>query len=85
MTDWRIARYQNRPLEIDSASSPTTVYERRNIHEVISEYNDEVIAEWECEERTYTKDEYGLLTSPTMKTIMQQLSSLELQIAELGE
>lgn len=81
MTDWKIARYQNEPDELDRSSSPTTVYERRNIHEVITEDS----SEWECEERLFSKDEWEQQYSPFARTVMQTLSALQLQIAELED
>lgn len=84
MTDWKIVHYQERPSELDTESSPTTVYERRNIVQVTETYMDSVVEQWECEEREYSADEYAAMTSPATKLIMQTLSALELSIAEIG-
>jgi hypothetical protein len=71
MTDWKIVHGDIEPAEIDTTSSPTTVYERRNIKyvepEVVTTESGEVDSEttptpyWEYEERTYTPDEYKMV------------------------
>ncbi len=47
----------SRPAEFDTTSSPTTVYQRRNITRVESEDSEL----WEYDERTMTHDEYAVL------------------------
>lgn len=84
MTNWKIVHGDVEPMPIDKETSPTTVYENRNAHEITVEDRNGTQTMWEYEQRQFTKDEYELLNSPTMQTIMQQLSSIELQIAEIG-
>lgn len=73
MTDWKIVRgtQSSEPSEVDTKSSPTTVYLRRNIKQVeeavesyIKDKEGNLIEEepnvfWEYEEREMTKEEYA--------------------------
>ena len=86
MTDWKTVHGENAPLELDTVSSVTTVYQRRNIHEyypVGPEGETSTTPAWEYEERTMTQEEYAMLQSPMMRTLMQTMSDLEVQIAML--
>lgn len=87
MTNWRQVRSSVCPLELDTTSSQSVVYERRNItqEEIINPMNEEeTYTEWIYEERVYDKEEYKNLTSPTTQLIMQSISDLECGIAELN-
>ena len=61
MTNWRVVRgtQQERPEELDTTSSPTTVYQRRNIQEVeIKTEDEQTVTEWQYEEKELTIEEY---------------------------
>lgn len=66
MTDWRTVYgdINNKPALVDTTSSPTTVYLRRNIEEVevTDDMGDEPVTrkQWKYEERTCTHDEYNI-------------------------
>lgn len=88
MTDW-ITVHDGRteePPTIDTTSSATTVYERRNIRqetwqEQFGAGEAVEVTEWVYEQREYTTAEYESLTSPATKAIMQAMSEMELAIA----
>lgn len=87
MTNWvnvRDSRIE-RPLELDVKSSPTTVYERRNIQQVTThdDMSETDIVEWTYEQREYTQEEYALMLSPAIQKIQQSISDLQLDIAML--
>lgn len=82
-----------KPLELDTTSSPTTVYHRRNIERV--EETEEQAAKWVYEEAQQSKEEYEKqqkeLDSPLTKLLMQSINEvsaktemLQLQIELLG-
>lgn len=85
MTDWKNVRdgRVERPEELDTKSSPTTVYERRNIKQVAmhDEMSDTDIVEWTYEQREYTVEEYSLMLSPAIQRLQQSLSEIQLDIA----
>lgn len=78
MTGWQLVHdsREAKPEAIDTASSMTTVYERRNIRQETrhDEMADMDITEWLYEQRTYTRDEYAALTGPQTQTIMQAVN-----------
>ena len=87
MTNWvnvRDSRIEC-PLELDVKSSPTTVYERRNIQQVTThdDMSETDIVEWTYEQREYTQEEYALMLSPAIQKIQQSISDLQLDIAML--
>jgi hypothetical protein len=73
-----------KPEDYDTTSSPTTVYQRRNVKDVTLQGDDDApgVAGWEYEERQLTRDEYNAqqaeLESPATQMIMQTLSAIEL-------
>ena len=75
MTEWKLVQGSQieKPLEVDTFSSPTTVYLRRNIEQV--EFKDEMAEEtftmWQYEERQMTKAEYSqyLMIKESTETI----------------
>lgn len=73
------------PSKWDTTSSPTTVYERRNIKQ--ETYHDEMSdtdsTQWVYEQREYTRAEYAEMTSPAIQGVQQTLSGIELALAEL--
>lgn len=76
------------PKAIDMTTSPTTVYERRNISKVTVENESGSVDMWEYEERQMTIEEYesmqNALETPAMQTIMQAISSIELAVEMQG-
>lgn len=76
------------PKAIDMTTSPTTVYERRNISKVTVEDESGSVDMWEYEERQMTIEEYesmqNALETPAMQTIMQAISSIELAVEMQG-
>lgn len=89
MTTWHEVHdsRKERPEELDTTSSTTTVYERRNIRQETVEPaadGQKAVTEWVYEQREYTAEEYAELHSPAIQNIMQAVSGLELAVAELG-
>ena len=72
--------YDNKPAELDTTSSSTTVYERRNFEEVIikspmgEDGEEKEIKQWKYEERTYSKEQYELIKAVTEKIQLKQES-----------
>lgn len=75
------------PTTIDTTSSETTVYERKNIRQetVTRGEGDDAITttEWVYEQREYTREEYNMMLSPAIQGVQQALSNIELAIAML--
>lgn len=70
MTDWRVvySDYNNKPATVDTTSSESVVYLRKNIEEVeVTDpmHEDEPRKQWKYLERTCTHEEYdtALLSS----------------------
>jgi len=90
MTDFRTIHDSRveQPAAIDTTSSATTVYERKNIRQEATTMEmggDPVqIMEWVYEQREYTQEEYAAMHSPATQTIMQAISDLELSVAMIG-
>ncbi len=91
MTNWNqiTGTQSERPAEVDTTSSPTTVYLRRNIKQITE--TDESGNEhkvWQYEEREMTVAEYAdylaSLETPATKMIMQSLSAIELGMEEIA-
>lgn len=85
MTNWYKAQSMTKPEEYDTTSSPTTVYQRKEIAEVqiaADHENKETVTGWEYMERQLTREEYNAfqaeLESPATQMIMQTLSAIEL-------
>ena len=83
----------NKPDEVDTTSSPTTVYLRRNIQEaVIGEQMDGTsITGWEYEEAQLTKEEYEeylevaqIFSTPEMEKMKERLEAQDTIIAALA-
>ena len=66
MTDWKqvTGSQSEKPLEVDTVSSNSTVYIRRNIKEieVENEVSGDKVTMWQYEERQLTPQEYALYT-----------------------
>ena len=90
MTEWKKVHDSRpeRPGEIDTTSSTSTVYERRNIQQETREIgfgeNATTYTEWVYEQREYTQEEFSQMRSPATQSIMQAISDLELSIASIG-
>ena len=60
MTDWKKVQGDSYPELVDTTSSASTVYERRNVTEETTEMmGGEPVVVFSYEERTYTKEEYA--------------------------
>ena len=82
---------EERPLELDFVSSAGNVYMRRNITEVPNVDQDGEETEgthWKYEECILTVEEYqeypAEIENPMLSTIMQTLTSIQLQIDEIS-
>ena len=66
MTDWKqvTGSQSEKPLEVDTVSSESTIYLRRNIKEVEieNEVSGDKVTMWQYEERQLTPQEYALYT-----------------------
>ena len=86
MTDWSKVRGSVKPLEIDTTSSPSTVYLRRNIEEVEVEdqQSGETIKEWQYDEMTLSHSEWDKMQSiyPIIKSSMDDTSALEVRTSQ---
>lgn len=90
MTDWKTVHdgAEVQPAAIDTTSSETTVYERKNIRQETRSVGigdtDATVTEWVYEQREYTREEYAQTHSPATQSIMQAISDLELSVAMIG-
>jgi hypothetical protein len=90
MTDWKTVHDSRTttPEELDTTSSSSTVYERRNIRrETVTVGGSEDAAtmeQWVYEQREYTQEEYAMMRAPAIQSVQQALSGIELAIAMLG-
>jgi len=75
------------PATIDTTSSETTVYERKNIRQETVTHGEgddaATTTEWVYEQREYTREEYNMMLSPAIQGVQQALSNIELAIAAL--
>ena len=74
------------PAVIDTTSSATTVYERKNIRKEsrdmsMGDIPAVIVTEWVYEQREYTQEEYAMMLSPAIQGVQQALSDIELAIA----
>ncbi|WP_337774510.1 hypothetical protein [Mitsuokella jalaludinii] len=79
MKDWKKVQGSQveRPAEFDAASSPTTVYQRRNITQVEIEGTDgTTTAVWNYEERTMSHTEYAALVSETTRSKLEYIAAM---------
>lgn len=90
MTEWKTVHDSRAemPETLDTTSSASTVYERRNIQSVTVTHESGSgtmqTQEWTYEQREYTAEEYAATISPATQSIMQAISGLELSVAELA-
>lgn len=87
MTEWTevIGSQPIEPLELDTISSPTTVYQRRNIVADVIEHAEldgsvTALDCWKYEERELSLEEYAATQSPATELIMQAVSDMEVNI-----
>lgn len=84
VSEWYQTESMDKPTEWDTTSSPTVVYQHKNITEQIRKDIDgeEDRTVYVYSERTMSQEEYTKiqadLESPATKMIMQQLSSIEI-------
>ena len=79
MKDWKkvYGSQVEQPPEFDTTSSPTTVYQRRNVKRVIIENGDGTKSElWEYEERKMTREEYSEFERVKMQSNIAYLSMM---------
>ena len=85
MTDWKTVHDSrpDQPPELDTTSSKSTVYVRRNIQRetVQDSMGEGSVQQWVYEQKTYTREEYTDLMSPAMQTLMQGLNDQTLGTA----
>lgn len=81
---------EERPLELDFVSSPGNVYMRRDITEVPNVDQDGTETEgthWSYKEALLSVEEYqeylAEIENPMLSTIMQTLTSIQLQLDEM--
>lgn len=96
MTDWKLVEgtQSDMPLELDTSSSPTTVYQRRNIQRITKtnkttdpitgKEKEEEYEVWQYEEKSYSLAEWKQaqeeLESATTQMIMQTFSDVQLSL-----
>lgn len=80
MTDWKkvTGTQPNKPEEVDRTSSPSTVYLRKNIEQVIREIEGsdgkmQNVTEWQYDEREMTVEEYENMV--LMKSVVKENTS----------
>ena len=91
MTDWQKAQSSTKPMEFDTISSPTTVYQRKNITEVTKENETDVegmpSTVWEYDERTMSHEEYLQVAqqynSEKLNTLSSVLDDIQLALLDL--
>ena len=78
----------DKPTEFDTTSSPTTVYQRKNIHRIEIENFDGTKSElWEYDERTMSHEEYAVIaeiikTQKDIAAIEDVLCALDIESEE---
>ena len=79
MKDWKKVQGSmvERPAEFDTKSSPTTVYQRRNIKQITVEGADgSTSTMWEYEERTMSHTEYMAITNAITQSKLEYLAAM---------
>ena len=86
MKDWiRVRGSQiEKPLEFDTISSPTTVYQHRNIIRVTetNSFDDSTIELWEYDERELTHEEYLEVYTEVLQS---KITEMESNVANLED
>lgn len=79
MKDWKKVQgsQETMPLEFDTESSHTTVYQRRNIKQIEVEGADGTIVKlWEYEERTMSHTEYAALIGDLTRSQVEYIAAM---------
>lgn len=81
MTDWKKVQgsQPERPAEVDTTSSASTVYQRRNIEQITVTHDDTTTELWQYEEREMTREEYFILSAAESAS---KLADLETAMCE---
>ena len=85
MADWKkvFGSQKNKPSSLDTSTSKSYVYQRRNIERVTHTDDDgNEIELWEYEERKLTREEYALIHVAELE---DELIQTQLAITELYE
>ena len=85
MTDWKKVSGSQavKPAEFDTTSSPSTVYQRKNIERVTFENDFGGTSDfWQYDERTMSHDEYSKLRAELLEN---EVTNLQLALVELYE
>lgn len=91
MSEWYQAESIDKPTEWDTTSSPTVVYQHKDITKQTRKNieNEEGYTVYVYKERVMSQEEYisiqAELESPTTKMMMQTLSSIEMNMAIMQE
>lgn len=85
----RTGTQTERPLAVDTVSSPTTVYLRKNIHRATKVDNNTTIEVWEYDEMKLTLAEYeqvkGEMDNPAIVAIREENEVIMQAQAEMFE
>lgn len=86
-----VGTQQEKPLEVDTTSSPSTVYLRKNITKVEKKAGDETISAWKYEEAQLTPEEYKeyleisqIFNTPEMEVMKTQMEDQQLVLASVA-
>ena len=84
MTDWQIVHgsQEDKPTELDTTSSESYIYQRRNVKRVTAEGELGTYEQWQYEERKLTRDEYNAIRAELLET---ELTNTQLALVELYE
>ena len=78
MTDWKKVQgsQPERPAEVDTTSSASTVYQRRNVERITVENGDGTTTElWQYDEREMTREEYFILSAQKAQATMADIEA----------
>lgn len=88
MKDWKTVQgsWPEKPLAFDTTLSGTTVYQRRNVHQVEVENGDgSKTTLWEYEERELTREEYTQVLLEKHAETEDEITNLQLALAAMFE
>ena len=85
MRDWKECCSDDIPVLIDTESSPTTVYVRKDVteHQRKDETTGETRTEYHYLEMTYTKEEYSILCNAENLTRINEVEDAVIELAEI--
>ncbi len=86
MAQWRTAHCTEKLPELDTASSPTTVYRRKDFKQVSWESmgEEDPVQMWEFQEQEIPREEWDQYNSTSTQQIMQTLNDLKADVAFLS-